>query len=204
MTKIISSKYKRCRQLGLSIWGSNKDAFHKRNYPPGMHGTKGNRKNTTYGEQLRAKLVINTLYNVSERQLRNNYRKAIKKRGDSGENLIELLESRLMTFVYRSKLAPTIYAARQLVGHGHIMVNGKRVNLPSYGLKVGDVVTVRDNSRQMQLIKNSVESYERAVPDYVSLDVDKLSAKYEYLPSLAVVPNNSVIKLHLVIEYYSS
>ncbi len=204
MSKRRARKYGISRRLGVNLWGRAKDPVNTRNFPPGMHGTTGYKKDTDYGVQLKEKQKLKRYYgDITEKQFRNIYKEAARRKGDTTENLIGLLESRLDAFVYRSKLSPTIFAARQFVNHKHVMVNGKVVNIPSYRLKAGDVVEVREKSKQMTLIAESMQLNERAVPEYIQLDEGKMKSTYVRVPEFAEVPYPVVMQPNLVIEFYS-
>lgn len=205
MTKRTDCKYKISRRLGVSLWGNDKDPFNKRAYAPGQHGVAGKKKKPSdYGTQLLEKQKLRGYYgNITERQFRKIYFAAARMRGDTGENLIGLLESRLDTVVYRMGLVPTPFAARQLVSHGHLRVNGKRVNIPSYTVSEGDVVEVREKSRQMATILEMVQNPERTVPEYIEFDKNELKAKFIRAPKLAEVPYPTVMQPNFVIEFYS-
>jgi small subunit ribosomal protein S4 len=204
VTKRIQAKYKISRRLGVSLWGRAKDPANQREYAPGQHGAARRRKTSDYGLQLKEKQKLKGYYgNISEKQFRNIYHEAVRLRGDTGENLIGLLESRLDAFVYRMAIVPTVFAARQFVNHGHIKVNGRRVNIPSYKLRVGDVVEVREKSREIPLVVESIQRPERTVPDYIDFDQAKLSAKYVRQPKLAEVPYATQMQPNFVIEFYS-
>ena len=171
MTKRINAKHKIDRRLKVNLWGRPKSPFNTRAYPPGQHGQNKRGKPTDYGIQLNAKQKLKGYYgNINERQFRNIYRKAITKRGDTTENLIGLLESRLDTVIYRAKFAPTVFSARQLINHGHIRVNKKKVNISSYLVKETDVIEVREKSKTLTVIDGSLSSKEREVPEYIQLD----------------------------------
>lgn len=203
MSKRIHAKYKIERRLGASLWGRAKSPFNKKEYGPGQHG-QHHGKPTDYGVQLRAKQKLKGYYgNVSERQLRRYYAEAIRRKGDTSENLIGLLESRLDAVVYRMKFVPTVFAARQFVNHGHILVNGKRVNIPSYLVKVGDTIEVRQKSKEMPMVIEAMASQERGIPDYVQVDEQKMSGTFVRVPALADVPYASQMEPNLVVEFYS-
>ncbi|MBX7147393.1 MAG: 30S ribosomal protein S4 [Alphaproteobacteria bacterium] len=203
MTKRTEAKYKIDRRLGINLWGRAKSPISKREYAPGQHGLR-KKKPTGYGQQLMAKQKLKGYYgNIGERQFRRIYEEAIRRRGDTGENLIGLLESRLDTFVYRAKFVSTVFAARQFVNHGHVKVNGKRVNIPSYILRVGDVVELKDKSKDLAIVAVASESAERQVPDYIDLDGKAFKAKYTRVPLLADVPYPIQMEPNLVIEFYS-
>ena len=203
MTKRLQSKYKLNRRLGENLWGRPKSPVNRREYPPGQHGQR-RRKTSDYGVQLAAKQKLRGYYgNITERQFQRTYVEAIKNRGDTVENLIGLLERRLDAVVYRMKFVPTVFAARQFVNHGHVSVNGHRVTIPSYRVREGDVIEVREKSRQMVLVLEAIESPERDVPDYVEVDYKKMSGTFVRTPKLADVPYPVQMEPNLVIEYYS-
>lgn len=192
------------RRIGASLWGDAKDPVNKRNTPPGQHGGTGFKKLTDYGVQLLAKQKLKKYYgDVSERQFRKTYDEAVRRKGDTSENLIGLLESRLDAIVYRSGIVPTIFAARQFVNHGHILVDGKRVNIPSYRVKVGQVIEVREKSKQLTFVQNNVQANNRSTPDYIEVDSSKLSVKFNRMPVLADVPYAVAMEPNLVVEFYS-
>jgi small subunit ribosomal protein S4 len=205
MSKRIATKYKASRSLGVNLWGRAKDAFNVRNYGPGQHGPAGKRAILSdYGKQLKAKQQLKKYYgNITEKQFRRIYTEAARRKGDTGENLVALLESRLDAVVYRANFAPTVFAARQLVSHKHITVNGRKVNIASYQVKVGDVIEVKEKSRQMPLILESVQVMEREVPSYFEFDAKGMSAKFSRLPKLEDVPYPVVMEPNLVVEFYS-
>ncbi len=204
MTKRIRAKYKIDRRLGENIWGRSKSPVNKREYGPGEHGQRRRGKMSDYGTQLRAKQKLKGYYgNITEKQFKSVYREAERMRGDTSENLIGLLEQRLDAVVYRAKFVPTVFAARQFVNHGHVKVNGRRVNIASYRCQVGDVVEVRDKSRDMGLVLEANQSPERDVPDYLDADHTKMNAKLTRIPVLADVPYPAMMEPNLVIEFYS-
>ncbi len=204
MTKRATAKYKISRRLGLSLWGRDKDPFNKRSYAPGQHGATKRKKNSDYGTQLREKQKLKGYYgNITERQFRRIYQEAARRRGDTGENLIALLESRLDTVVYRMGLVPTMFAARQFVSHGHVHVNGKRVNIPSYQVAEGEEISLRERSRQMAVVLETVQNPERGVPDYIEFSNTDLKGKFVRVPKLADVPYPVVMEPNFVIEFYS-
>jgi small subunit ribosomal protein S4 len=203
MSKRIASKYKINRRLGVNLWGRPKSPFNKREYAPGQHGQR-RRKPTDFGIQLAAKQKLKGYYgNIGERQFRGYYAEASRRRGDTGENLVGLLERRLDAVVYRAKFVPTVFAARQFVNHGHVTVNGKRVNIPSYLVQDGDVVQVKQKSRELPLVLQGVESVERDTPDYIEVDHNQMKATFIREPKLADVPYPVAMEPHLVIEFYS-
>ena len=204
MTKRISAKHKIDRRLGENIWGRPKSPVNKREYGPGQHGQRRRGKVSDFGVQLRAKQKLKGYYgNITERQFQKIYTEAARRKGNTSENLIALLESRLDAVVYRAKFAPTPFASRQIVNHGHITVNGRRVNIASYQVKPGDVVEVRERSRNMALILEAQQSAERETPDYIEIDAKHLSAKFVRAPELAEVPYAVRMEPNLVIEFYS-
>ena len=204
MTKRMESKYKIDRRMGENIWGRPKSPVNRREYGPGQHGQRRKGKLSDYGVQLRAKQKLRGYYgNISEKQFRGIYDEAIRMRGDSGANMIGLLERRLDAVVFRAKFVPTVFAARQFVNHGHIKVNGRRVNIPSYRVKVGDVIEVKDKSKELPLVLEAVALAERDVPDYIEVDAGKRTAKLARIPVLSDVPYAVQMEPHLVVEYYS-
>jgi small subunit ribosomal protein S4 len=205
MSKRHSAKYKIDRRLGENIWGRPKSPVNRREYGPGQHGQRRKGKLSDFGTQLRAKQKLKGYYgNISEKQFLSIYAEASRIKGNTAENLIGLLESRLDAVVYRAKLVPTVFAARQFVNHGHVLVNGKRVNIPSYRVSVDDVIEVREKSREMGLVLEAIQSAERDVPDYIDADHKKLTAKLVRVPLLADVPYPVMMEPNLVIEFYSS
>jgi small subunit ribosomal protein S4 len=204
MTKRASAKYKIDRRLGQNIWGRPKSPVNRREYGPGQHGQRRKGKLSDFGTQLRAKQKLKGYYgNISERQFRKIYAEAIRRTGDTSEHLVGLLESRLDAVVYRAKFVPTVFAARQFVNHGHVTVNGKRVNVPSFRCKPGDVVAVKDSSRQLATVLESTQLAERDVPEYVAADHGKMTATFVRVPSLSDVPYPVHMEPHLVVEFYS-
>jgi small subunit ribosomal protein S4 len=190
--------------MGQNIWGRPKSPVNKREYGPGQHGQRRKQKLSDFGTQLKAKQKLKGYYaNISERQFRRIYAEAARLKGDTSENLIALLESRLDAIIYRAKFVPTPFAARQFVSHGHVRVNGKKVNIPSYRCKVGDVIEVREKSRQLGLVLESVELAERDVPDYVETDHSKMTARFVRQPAFSDVPYPVVMEPNLVVEFYS-
>ena len=204
MTKRIAAKHKVDRRLKVNLWGRPKSPFNTRNYPPGQHGQAKKSKPTDYGIQLNAKQKLKSYYgNINERQFRNIYRKAIKKKGDTTENLVGLLERRLDSVIYRSKLAPTVFSARQLINHGHFRVNKKKVNISSYLVKEEDLIEVKEKSKSLNLIEGCLNSKERDVPEYIQLDIKNKTAKLVRVPKFADIPYPTLMEPKLVIEYYS-
>ena len=204
MTKRHEAKYKIDRRMGQNVWGRPKSLVNKREYGPGQHGQRRKSKLSDYGVQLKAKQKLRGYYgNISEKQFRGIYQEARRQKGDTGAHMIGLLECRLDAVVYRAKFVPTVFAARQFINHGHVKVNGRRVTIPSYRLKVNDVVEVKDASKQLALVLEARALAERDVPDYIEVDDGKLSAKLLRIPSLTEVPYAVMMEPHLVVEYYS-
>ena len=204
MTKRVNSKHKVDRRLKVNLWGSPKSPFNTRAYPPGQHGQTKNAKLSDYGVQLQAKQKLKSYYgNMNEKQFRNTYKKAIMKKGDTAENLIGLLERRLDAVIYRSKFSNTIFSSRQLINHGHVKVNGKKVNISSYQVKEEDNIEIRDKSKQLALIDIALANKEREVPEYLQLDEKNKKVKFVRIPAFEEVPYPVVMEPNLVIEYYS-
>jgi len=205
MTKRMESKYKLDRRMGENIWGRPKSPVNRREYGPGQHGQRRKGKLSDYGVQLKAKQKLKGYYgNLTEKQFSRIYQEAARRKGNTSENLIALLESRLDAVVYRAKFVPTPFAARQFVNHGHVLVNGKRVNIPSFRVKPGDVVQVRERSRNMALVLEALQSQERDTPDYVTVDGKSMSATFVRAPELAEVPYPVKMEPNLVVEFYAS
>ncbi len=204
MTKRTAAKYKIDRRMGENIWGRAKSPLNKREYGPGQHGQRRKGKLSDFGTQLRAKQKLKGYYgDLTEKQFRRIYAEAERVKGDTGENLIGLLERRLDAVVYRAKFVPTIFAARQFVNHGHIEVNGKRVNIASYRVKEGDVVSIRERSRQLAIVLEAVSLTERDVPDYLEVDHHKMTANFVRQPALGDVPYAVQMEPNLVVEFYA-
>ena len=205
MSKRHSAKYKIDRRMGENLWGRPKSPVNQRQYGPGQHGQRRKSKVSDFGLQLKAKQKLKGYYgNLTEKQFRKTYDEAARMKGNTSEILIGLLESRLDAVVYRSKFVPTPFAARQVVNHGHVQVNGKRVNIASYKVKPGDTVAIREKSRNMALILEAASSAERDTPDYIEVDVRNLSARYIRMPEMAEVPYAVRMEPNLVVEYYAS
>jgi len=204
MGKRLSSKYKIDRRLNVNLWGRSKSPLAKgREYGPGQHGQR-RKKPTDYGNQLHAKQKLKGYYgNIGEKQFRRYYQEAVRRKGDTAENLINILERRLDAVVYRMKFAPTPFSARQVVSHGHILVNGKRVNIPSYQVKDGDTLEVREKVKQNVLILGATQSTERDVPDYVQVDHGSMKGTFVRGPQLLDVPYPVKMEPNLVVEFYS-
>ena len=204
MTKRMESKYKIDRRMGENIWGRPKSPVNRREYGPGQHGQRRKGKLSDFGVQLKAKQKLRFYYGkISEKQFRGIYDEAIRMKGDSGANMIGLLERRLDAIIFRAKFVPTVFAARQFINHGHILVNGKRVNIPSYRAKVGDVIEIKEKSKQMNLVLEAQALSERDVPDYIEVDGNKMTAKFNRIPAFSDVPYAVQMQPHLVVEYYS-
>ncbi|WP_068085604.1 30S ribosomal protein S4 [Polycladidibacter stylochi] len=204
MSKRQSAKYKIDRRMGENIWGRPKSPANRREYGPGQHGQRRKGKLSDFGVQLRAKQKLKGYYgNISEKKFHKIYVEASRLRGDTSENLIGLLESRLDAIVYRAKFVPTVFAARQFINHGHVNVNGRRVNVGSYMCKPGDVIEVREKSKQLAIVLEAVQSAERDVPDYVDVDSNKLTATFSRVPGFSDVPYPVQMEPNLVIEFYS-
>ena len=204
MSKRHASKHKIDRRLGQNIWGRPKSPVNRREYGPGQHGQRRKGKLSDFGTQLRAKQKLKGTYgDITEKQFKRIYTEASRMKGDTSANLIGLLESRLDAIVYRAKFVPTIFAARQFVNHGHVKVNGRRVNIGSYRLKVGDVIEVKEASKQLVSVLEAVGLPERDVPDYVEADHSKMTARFIRVPTLAEVPYPVQMEPNLVVEYYS-
>src|ERR1700760_2374215 len=205
MSKPQSAKYKLARRMGENIWGRPKSPINKRAYGPGQHGQRRKQKVSSCGLQLRAKQKLKGYYgNLTEKQFSKIYEEAARRKGNTSENLIGLLESRLDAIVYRAKFVPTPFAARQFVNHGHVLVNGKKVNIASYRCKTGDVVEVRERSRNMALVLEAIQSSERETPDYLTVDAKHMQATFVRAPELAEVPYPVKMEPNLVVEFYAS
>ena len=204
MTKRIEAKHKIDRRLGQNIWGRPKSPVNRREYGPGQHGQRRKGKLSDFGTQLRAKQMLKGYYgNISEKQFRRYYHEALRLKGDSGENLIGLLERRLYAVVYRAKFVATVFAARQFVNHGHVKVNGRRVNISSYLVSPNDVIEVKESSRQLAVVIEASQLAERDVPDYIEVDHHKMTAKYIRIPASSDVPYPVQMEPSLVVEFYS-
>jgi small subunit ribosomal protein S4 len=204
MTKRLQAKHKLDRRMGENIWGRPKSPVNRREYGPGQHGQRRKSKLSDFGVQLRAKQKLKGYYaNITERQFRKIYEEAVRERGDSGAILIGLLERRLDALIYRAKFVPTVFSARQFVSHGHVTVNGKRVTIPSYRVKVGDAVALKEKAKGLAIALEASQSTERDVPDYLEVDHGKMTAKMLRVPGLTEVPYPVQMEPHLVVEYYS-
>ena len=204
MSKRVAAKYKISRRIGESLWGRAKDPVGKRAYAPGQHGQTRRRKASDFGTQLMAKQKLKGYYgNITERQFRRIYQEAARRKGDTSENLIAILESRLDTVIYRMGVVSTVFAARQFVSHGHVKVNGKRVNIASYSVEEGDVIEIKEKSRTIPVVIEAIANAERSVPDYIEFDVNAFKAKFIRAPKLTDVPYPVQMEPNLVVEFYS-
>ncbi len=204
MTKIIKAKYKASRRLGKSIWGDAKDPFNTKNYRPGQHGPTGRVKTSDYGIHLQAKQLVKAHYGrVTEKQFRNTFALANKMKGNTAENFAGLLEKRIDMVVYRLNLAPSIFAARQLVSHKHVKLNGKKVNIASLRVKEGDVIELKDSSKQIIICTEAAKKIERSVPGYLSLDSDAMSGVFVRTPSISDIPYPFQADFNKIVELYS-
>ena len=204
MSKRLETKHKLDRRYGVNTWGRAKSPVNKRKYKPGQHGPVGHSKRTDYGTQLAAKQLLKGYYgNVSEKKFRSYYDEAMRRRGDTASEIIAQLESRLDAIVYRANFVPTVFAARQIVSHGHVLVNGKPVNIPSYQVRVGDVITLKEGARTIPMVIQAQNNKEREVPDYLTVDDKKFEATYVRIPSIVEVPYPVKMEPNLVVEFYS-
>jgi small subunit ribosomal protein S4 len=204
MTKRIRAKHKIDRRLGENIWGRPKSPLNRRESRPGQHGERRHGKLSDFGQQLKAKQKLKGYYaSISERQFRAVYDEAARLKGSTSEHLVGLLERRLDALVYRAKFVQTVFAARQFVSHGHVTVNGHRVTIPSYRVRIGDVVEVKEKAKQLALVLEAIKSAERDVPDYVNADHNKMTASLTRIPALADIPYPVQMEPNLVVEFYS-
>ena len=204
MTKRVRAKHKIDRRLGENIWGRPKSPLNKRESRPGQHGERRVSKLSDFGQQLRAKQKLKGYYgNISERQFVRVYQEAARLKGSTSEHLVGLLERRLDAIVYRAKFVPTVFGARQFVSHGHVTVNGRRVTIPSYRCRVGDVIEVKEKARQLPLVLEALKSPERDVPEYIEADHNKMTAKLARVPTLSDIPYPVTMEPNLVVEFYS-
>jgi small subunit ribosomal protein S4 len=204
VSKRSNRKYGISRRLGVPLWGSEKDPCHKKNYPPGVHGVTGYKKATEYGTQFIAKQKLKKYYgDIREKQFKSIYKEANRSKGDTGENLVGLLESRLDAFIYRSKFVSTVFASRQFIAHKHIKVNGKIVNISSYVLRINDIVEVKEASRNLPLVLRAKEGNNRDIPEYIKVDNSKLQSTFLKVPSLSEIPYPVQMDPSLVVEFYS-
>lgn len=205
MSNRSSAKYKISRRIGVNLWGRAKDPFETKNYPPGQHGPIVRRRvPSDYGTQLMSKQKLKGYYgNISEKQFKSIFKEADRRKGDTSENLIGLLEQRLDMLVYRMNFVPTVFAARQLVSHKHIKINDKTVNIPSYVVKVGDIIEVKEKSRQIPMVLESSENPERGIPDYLEVDSKACKGSLIRVPAFEEVPYPVQMEPNLVVEFYS-
>lgn len=204
MTKRVRAKYKIDRRMGENIWGRPKSPVNLRAYGPGQHGQQRKGKLSDFGLQMRAKQKLKGYYgNITEKQFKKIFKEAERIKGDTSENIIGLLERRLDSVIYRAKFVPTVFSARQFINHGHVKVNGKRVNIASYLLKTGDLIELKEKSRSLEIVLRGIESTERDIPDYIECDQKKLTAKITRIPKLTEVPYPVQMEPNLVVEFYS-
>ena len=204
MTKRVRAKYKIDRRMGENIWGRPKSPVNLRAYGPGQHGQQRKGKLSDFGLQMRAKQKLKGYYgNITEKQFKKMFKEAERIKGDTSENIIGLLERRLDSVIYRAKFVPTVFSARQFINHGHVKVNGKRVNIASYLLKTGDLIELKEKSRSLEIVLRGIESTERDIPDYIECDQKKLTAKITRIPKLTEVPYPVQMEPNLVVEFYS-
>jgi small subunit ribosomal protein S4 len=204
MSKRLASKFKINRRLGVNLWGRAKSPVNKRDYGPGQHGQRRKSKPSDFSVQLMAKQKLKGYYgNIGEKQFRKYYDEAVRRRGDTSENMIEILERRLDATVYRMKFAMTPFAARQFVNHGHVLVNGKRVNIPSYLVRDNDTIEVREKSKQLAVVLDAAQSAERDVPEYLEVDHRSRKGRFVRSPKLGDVPYPVTMEPNLVVEFYS-
>jgi len=204
MSKRLESKYKINRRLGVNLWGRAKSPVNKREYGPGQHGQRRKQKPSDFSVQLMAKQKLKGYYgNISEKQFRKYYDEAVRRKGDTSENLIGLLERRLDAVIYRLKFAMTPFAARQLVSHGHVLVNGRKVNIPSFLVRDGDEIELREKSKQLAVVLDAAQTGERDVPEYIEVDHRQMKGRYLRAPQLSDVPYPVQMEPNLVVEFYS-
>ena len=198
-----AAKHKIDRRLGVNLWGRPKSPVNAREYGPGQHGQR-RKKPTDFGVQLMAKQKLKGYYgNIGEKQFKRYYSEAVRRKGDTGQNLIGILECRLDAVLYRAKLVPTVFSARQTINHGHVLLNGRPCNIASVLLKPGDKITLKEKAKTIPAVLDAIVSVERDVPEYVEADHDKFSAKFVRVPSLDEVPYPVQMEPNLVVEYYS-
>ena len=198
-----SSKHKIDRRLGVNLWGRPKSPLNMRDYAPGQHGQR-RKKPTDFGVQLMAKQKLKGYYgNIGEKQFKKYYVEAVRRKGDTGANLVGILECRLDAIIYRMKLAPTVFACRQLINHGHVNVNDKRCNIPSRMIKVGDVISLKEKAKTIPYVLQAMETPERDVPDYIDVDYSKFTGGILRIPAPDEIPYPVQMETNLVIEYYS-
>ena len=199
-----SAKHKIDRRIGGNLWGRAKSPYNLRQTGPGMHGANRRGKMSDFGLQLMAKQKLKGYYgNIGEKQFRRYFKEADRLKGDTGQNLIGLLERRLDAVIYRAKFVPTVFAARQFANHKHILVNGKVVNIPSYQVKEGDVIEVRESSRNIPMVIEAQASAEREYVEYVDVDPKAMKATFIRIPQLEDVPYAVQMEPNLIVEFYS-
>jgi small subunit ribosomal protein S4 len=204
MSNRLQAKHKLDRRYGVNVWGRPKSPVNKRKYKPGQHGPTGHSKKTDYGTQLSAKQLLRGYYgNISEKKFRSYYDEAMRRKGDTSEEIIAQLESRLDAIAYRANFAPTVFSARQLVSHGHVTVNGRRINIPSYQAKPGDVIALKESARGIPAVLQMQNNKERDIPEYISVDAKNFAATYVKTPSFSEVPYPVKMEPNLVVEFYS-
>lgn len=203
MTTVITRKYRISRRLGVNLWGRAKDPVNKRKYPPGQHGILGFKKQSDFGKQFAAHKKFKFYYAISSKQLRRTFLDAYNKKGDTADNFIGILESRLSSVLYHSGLVPTIYAAKQLISHKHVEVNGKIVNISSYRVRPGDIVRIIAKAAKIPAVVEAVQKQERKAPDYLEVNFAELSAKYLRVPQYSEVPYSTDMGVYLVVGFYS-
>ena len=202
--KRLRAKQKIARRYGVNLWAKAKSPVNKRNHPPGQHGPTLKKKKTDYGVQLAAKQLLKGYYgNIGEKKFRAYYEEAMRRRGDTSEEIIAQLESRLDTIVYRAGFVPSVFAARQIVNHGHVRVNGKRVNIASYQCKAGDVIELAEKARTLPVVLQAANNKDVAAPDYISVEAKKFSVTFARVPAFADVPYPVQMQPGLVVEFYS-
>ena len=198
-----AAKHKIDRRLGVNLWGRPKSPVNAREYGPGQHGQR-RKKPTDFGVQLMAKQKLKGYYgNIGEKKFKKYYAEAVRRKGDTGQNLVGILECRLDAVLYRAKLVPTVFSAPQTINHGHVLLNGKRCNIASGLLKPGDEISLKEKTKTMPAVLDAIASVERDVPEYIEADHNKFSAKFVRVPSLDEVPYPVQMEPNLVVEYYS-
>ncbi|QKX02949.1 30S ribosomal protein S4 [Wolbachia endosymbiont of Litomosoides sigmodontis] len=203
MTTIINRKYRISRRLGINLWGRAKDPVNKRKYPPGQRGILGFKRLSDFGKQFAAHKKFKFYYAISSKQLRRTFLDAYNRKGYTADNFIGILESRLSSVLYHSGLVPTIYSAKQLISHKHITINDKVVNIPSYRVKPGDIVKIRERAAKIPIIVEATQKQERKAPDYLEADSKEYSVKYLRTPQYSEVPYSADMEVNLVVEFYS-
>ncbi|MDR3126627.1 MAG: 30S ribosomal protein S4 [Rickettsiales bacterium] len=204
MSKRLSSKHKLDRRYGVNVWAKPKSPVNKRKYKPGQHGPTARVKQTEYGRQLAAKQLLKGYYgNISERKFRSYYDAALKGRGDTAQGIVGRLESRLDAIIYRANFAPTVFSARQLVSHGHVRVNGRRVTIASFAAKPGDVVALDERAWNIPAVLQAENNKDHVVPEYLSVEAKKKAATFVRVPAFEEVPYPVQMQPNLIVEFYS-